>query len=65
MIRNNSNENNKTFDQIPQPGDVIYAHRMWGIYQHYGVYIDGDGKLKDQVIHFSGKERTLLFPKQI
>lgn len=47
--------------QLPQPGDVIYVHRKWGIYQHYGVYIGDDGKLEDQVIHFSGKEKDIAF----
>ncbi|MBQ3640781.1 MAG: lecithin retinol acyltransferase family protein [Spirochaetia bacterium] len=56
--------NKKTIDQIPQPGDVIYVHRKWkGIpaYKHYGVFIGYDGTLKDQVIHFRGKEKDIAF----
>ena len=48
-------------EQVPQPGDVIFVHRKYGVYQHYGVFIGNDGKLKDQVIHFSGKEKNIAF----
>lgn len=50
-------------DQTPQPGDVIYVHRKWGLlpYNHYGVFIGDAGKLKNQVIHFSGKEKDIAF----
>ena len=48
-------------EQTPQPGDVIFVHRKWGVYQHYGVFIGNDGKLRNQVIHFSGKEKNIDF----
>lgn len=51
-------------EQTPQPGDVIFVQRKWkGIptYKHYGVYIGDDGVLKNQVIHFRGKEKDIAF----
>ena len=44
----------KELEQIPQSGDVIYVHRKWGVYKHFGVYIGNVGKLRNQVIHFTG-----------
>lgn len=53
----------KELEQLPQPGDVIYVHRKWGVlpYNHYGVFIGNDGGLKNQVIHFRGKENEIAF----
>lgn len=51
----------KIIEQLPQPGDVIYVYRRWGVYQHFGVYIGNVGRLKNQVIHFSGKKKDITF----
>lgn len=48
-----------------QRGDVIYVkHKFLKIpYDHYGVYIGNDGDLKQQVIHFRGKDKEISFSK--
>ncbi len=65
-----ANKKNETEEEYGlQRGDVIYVTHKFKLfkfkipYDHYGVYIGNDGNLKQQVIHFRGKDKEISFSK--
>lgn len=43
-----------------RPGDHIYVYRMFGFYQHHGIYIGTNTTSVHIVIHFSAPEKSKL-----